>query len=223
MAVAFEGEFLQDDRQITAAARYDQTENDHSSTLERVLGIDESKARKTRLENTLQMQLEFEPAIREDVDVIFLAANSMQARLIRPQLRFLDAGGIPVYSTGRVFSGEPDPAGNQDLDGLRFPALPWELGHTSEESIPDLASLRGGVLGALFAVGQDAWNVLPWLDLMRRDGDFAFPGASGSYRMGRDGGLVREPAWAEFRGGVPRPLPPPAIPANEPPARPGRL
>lgn len=212
MAAAFEAEFLQGDRQIVTAARYLESQNDHSSVLERVLQIDASKARKERLENTLQVPLEFEPARREDVDVIFMAASSLQARQIRPQLRFLDAGDITVYATGRVFSGQPDPAGNQDLDGVRFPAVPWELQHTSKESVPELASLRGGSMGALFAIGQDAWNVLPWLDLMRGDGDFAFPGASGSYRMGRDGGLIREPAWAEFRGGVPQPLPQPLPP-----------
>jgi outer membrane PBP1 activator LpoA protein len=215
MAAAFEAEFLQGDRQIVAAARYLESQNDHSSVLERVLQIDASKARKSRLENTLQVPLEFEPARREDVDVIFMAASSLQAKLIRPQLRFLDAGDITVYATGRVFSGQPDPAGNQDLDGVRFPAVPWELQHTSKDSIPELASLRGGSMGALFAIGQDAWNVLPWLDLMRGDGDFAFPGASGSYRMGRGGGLIREPAWAEFRGGVPQPLPPPRMVATE--------
>jgi outer membrane PBP1 activator LpoA protein len=223
LTAAFEAEFLQDDRQIVGAARYVESQNDHSSVLERVLKLDASEARKRLLENTLQMPLEFEPARREDVDVIFLAASSMQAKLIRPQLRFLDAGDIPVYATGRVFSGQPDPAGNQDLDGLRFPALPWQLKHTDEESIPDLASLRGGALSALFAIGQDAWNVLPWLDLMRSDGDFAFPGASGIYRMGRDGGLIREPAWAEFSGGVPRRLPSPAAPASLSRPGPGRM
>lgn len=214
MAAAFQAEFLQGDRQIVAAARYVEDENDHSPVLERVLRIDASEARKQLLENTLQMPIEFEPARREDVDVIFMAANSRQAKLIRPQLKFLDAGAIPVYATGRVYSGQPDPAGNQDLDGVRFPATPWELQHTAKDSTPDLASLRGGSMGALFAIGQDAWNVLPWLDLMRRDGDFAFPGASGSYRMGPDGALIREPAWAEFRAGVPQPLPPPAMPVE---------
>jgi outer membrane PBP1 activator LpoA protein len=214
MAAAFEAEFLQDDRQIVGATRYLESENDHSTVLERVLKIDASKARKERLENTLQMPLEFEPARRDDVDVIFMAASSMQAKLIRPQLRFLEAGSIPVYATSRVYSGQPDPAGNQDLDGVRFPSTPWELRHRSRDSIPELASLKGGSLGGLFAVGQDAWNMLPWLGLMRSDGDFAFPGASGSFRMGLDGGLIREPAWAEFRGGLPRPLPPPRAPAT---------
>jgi hypothetical protein len=212
MAEAFQAEFLHNDRQIIAAARYLETENDHSATLERLLLIDESKARAQRLENVLQMPLEFEPTRRDDVDVIFMAANPTQAKLIRPQLRFLDAGDVPVYATGRVYSGQPDPSRNQDLDGVRFPTTPWALAHASEKQIPDLASLRKGSLGSLFAAGQDAWNMLFWLDLMRKDHDFAFPGQSGTYRVNAAGRLEREPAWAEFEQGRPIPLtmPPPS-------------
>ena len=206
MAATFEAEFLQDDRQIIAAARYLETENDHSAALERVLLIDESKARAKRLENVLRVPLEFEPTRRNDVDVIFMAANPTQANLLRPQLRFLDAGDVPVYATGRVYSGQPDPARNQDLDGVRFPTTPWELAHNSAQQIPELASLRGGALGSLFALGQDAWNMLTWLDLMRKDSDFVFPGQSGNYRVNLAGKLEREPAWAEFRLGRPMPL-----------------
>ena len=95
-------------------------------------------------------------------------------------------------------------------------------------SIPGLASLRNGAMASLFALGQDAWNLLPWLELMRKDPDFAFPGASGTYSMGRGGidrggidrdggGLRREPAWAVFSGGLPVPLADPAEPGPAPP------
>ena len=210
MAAAFQEEFLQEDREIVAAMRYAESQNDHSNVLERALKIDESNARKRQMENTLGTRVEFEPVRRDDVDVIFMAANVTQARLIRPQLRFHDAGDIPVYATGRVYNGQPDPTGNRDLNGIRFPTTYWQLGHTQPGEIPDLASLREGGLSALFALGQDAWNVLPWLDLMNRDRGFTFTGQSGAYRAGDGLTLGREPAWAEFRAGRPSPLPPPA-------------
>jgi len=216
MAAAFQAEFLQDDREILAATRYLESENDHSAVLERLLLIDESKARAQRLENVLQVPLEFEPTRRTDVDVIFMAANSTQAKLIRPQLRFLDAGDVPVYAPGRIYSGQPDPARNQDLDGIRFPLTPWELRHNSEEDIPQLASLRKGSLASLFALGQDAWNILAFLDLMRKDPDFTFTGQSGQYRMNADGSLERQPAWGVFSQGRPVPLELPAPPAAWP-------
>jgi outer membrane PBP1 activator LpoA protein len=208
MVQAFEEAFLQREGEIVVSARYPETENDHSALLERILEIDQSEARKRRLENTLQQRLEFQPVRRTDVDMIFLAATPQQARLIRPQLRFLDAGDVPVYSPERVYGGAPDPAGNQDLNGIRFPITPWQLEHPNREDIPGLQSIRGGSLGALYALGRDAWNMLPWLPLMRQDPDFRFPGDSGYYRSMQDENLVREPAWAVFEQGMPSPLPP---------------
>jgi outer membrane PBP1 activator LpoA protein len=203
IAYTFESGFLHEERKIIAAARFPEAQNDHSALLERLLRIDRSKLRRRQLENTLQISLEFEPVRRDDIDAIFLAASSAQARLIRPQLRFHDAGDIPVYATGRVYSGQPDPARNQDLDGVRFPAAPWQLSHPERDDIPDLASVRKGTLGVLFALGQDAWSILPWLALMQKDPDFSFPGQSGHYRYGSGGNLIREPAWAEFSRGRP--------------------
>jgi len=208
MAEAFQAEFLQEDREIIAAARFLESDNDHSPMIERILKIDESKARKKRLENTLQMPLEFEAVRRNDIDMIFLAANSSQARLIRPQLRFHDAGDIPVYGTGRVYTGKPDPAHNQDLNGIRFPITPWQLEHTDAADMPELESIRGGNLAAFYAVGRDAWDLLPWLEMMRKDPDFSVSGQSGNYQGGNSANLRRDPAWAVFSRGRPAPLPP---------------
>ncbi len=206
MAQAFSVEFLHEDRQIVASSRYLESENDHSAVLKRLLKIDESEAREKALENTLQMKLEFEPIRRNDVDVIFLAAGPTQGRLIRPQLRFNYGGDIPVYATSKIFSGKPDRVADQDLDGVRFPITPFQLGLDSKDPLPALSSIRGGVFASLYALGRDAWNLLPWLDLMQHDPDFRFPGASGYYRKGSGGNLLREPAFAVFRGGVPVPL-----------------
>jgi hypothetical protein len=144
---------------------------------------------------------------RNDIDVIFMAASAAQAKLIRPQLRFFDAGDIPVYATGRVYSGRPDPVRNQDLNGIRFPITPWQLEHAGPDDIPGLESIRGGNLAPLYSIGYDAWKLLPWLELIRQDPDFSFPGQSGVYRAGNNGNLRREPAWAVFSRGRPIPLP----------------
>lgn len=206
MAQNFRDEFLQNDRQIIASGRYLESDNDHSAVLESMLKIDQSKARKKGLENTLQLKLEFEPVRRNDIDVIFLAAGSKQGRLIRPQLRFNFAGDIPVYAAGRIFSGQPDPLADQDLNGVRFPITPFEIGFDPDDPATALASLRGGLFANIYALGKDAWCLLPWLDLMRRDPDFRFPGASGLYHIGLSGRLLREPAFAIFSAGLPAPL-----------------
>jgi hypothetical protein len=111
-----------------------------------------------------------------------------------------------VYATGRIFTGKADPAGDQDLNGIRFPITPQQLGLDSTRPAADLASVRAGAFTSLYALGLDAWNILPWLDMMRRDPDFRFPGASGTYRSGSSGELYREPAFALFIRGLPVPL-----------------
>jgi len=206
LAQNFRDEFLHVNGEIVASSRYLESENDHSQVLERLLKIDESEARKKDLEKTLQVKLEFEPVRRNDVDVIFLAASPKQGRLIRPQLKFHYAGDIPVYAAGRIYSGIPDPIADQDLNGIRFPITPFEIGYDPVNPDTDLSSLRKGLFAAIYAIGRDAWDVLPWLDMMQRDPDFRFPGASGYYRIDANGRLVREPAIAEFGGGLPRPL-----------------
>ncbi|MSQ99735.1 MAG: penicillin-binding protein activator, partial [Xanthomonadales bacterium] len=208
MTQDFTDEFLQENRQIVASATYLESENDHSPALEHLLEIDESKARKLQVENALQMKVEFAPVRRDDVDVLFLVASSSQGRSIRPQLRFLDAGDIPAYATGRIFTGKADPAGDQDLNGIRFPITPLQLHLDSTGPAPDFVSLRAGAFTSLYALGLDAWTMLPWLDMMKRDPDFRFPGAAGIYRSGSAGELYREPAFALFIRGVPVPLNP---------------
>jgi uncharacterized protein len=206
MVQNFRDEFVQENRQIVASTTYLESENDHSPALEHLLEIDESKSRGLQVENALQMKIEFEPVRRDDADVLFLVANSSQGRSIRPQLLFLNAGDIPAYATGRIFTGKPDPAGDQDLNGIRFPITPQQLGLDSTRPAADLASLRAGAFSSLYALGLDAWNILPWLDMMKRDPDFRFSGASGTYRSGNAGELYREPAFALFIRGLPVPL-----------------
>ncbi len=192
---------------IVAAVSYSETEKDYGPVLEGLLLIDESKARKASVERTLQHPLTFEPTRRDDIDVIYMAATASQARLLRPQLRFHEAGDIPVFATGRIYNGIPDRTRNRDLNGVQLPISPWLLAHTRSDELPALDSIRGGAFAALYALGRDSWDILPWLVLMQRDPDFRFPGGTGDLFIGADGSdnirLMREPAWAKFRGGRP--------------------
>lgn len=203
VVTVFREQFLQDDRQIVVSGRFLEYENDHSAVLERLLQLDQSKSRKQQLENTLQLQLQYEPVRRDDVEVIFLAANTTQGRLIRPQLRFHNAGDIPVFASSRIYSGLPDRTRDQDLNGVRFPAAPLQIRFAGLRKTPEMPSLKGGGFTPLFALGRDAWNILPWLELMRNDEDFHFRGQSGSYSAGPQATLIREPAWAVFANGIP--------------------
>jgi len=201
---AFSTAFENGNGQVSATAHFDTNTSDHSAVLTQLLKIDESKQRKAALQSRIGVPLTFEPNRRDDFDFIFMAASPVEGREIKPLLRFHDTGDIPVYAMGRVFSGRIERASDQDLNSVTFPATPWQL-KASDETVLKLASVRGGAFGNLYALGQDAWHVLPWLPLMRKDSDLLFPGDTGALRLQEDGRLHRQPAWAQFSAG--RPIP----------------
>jgi outer membrane PBP1 activator LpoA protein len=204
MEKAFVEAFTAAEGEIVTAARFSPAENDHSGLLTELLQIDESHERRNRLQATVGVPLAFEPSRRDDFDVFFLAADPEQGRQIRPQLRFHDAGEKPVLAVGRIHSGELNPARDQDLDGVIFPSTAWQPAAGSDSPAPEFQSLRGGSLGSLFAVGSDAWNVIAWLPLMKKDPDLVFSGAVGALQVAGGGRLERQPEWRVFTRGLPQ-------------------
>ena len=105
---------------------------------------------------------------------------------------------------GRIYSGKQEFASDQDLNDIVFPLTNWQL-QMNESVLPELESIRDGSFANLYALGQDAWWVLPWLPLLQKDPTLGFPGATGELRMQASGHLEREPAWAQFSNGKPVP------------------
>jgi outer membrane PBP1 activator LpoA protein len=143
--------------------------------------------------------------------VFFLAAGPEQGRQIRPQLRFHDAGEKPVVAMGRIYSGALNPARDQDLNDIVFPFISGRTETRDAPSMPVFSSVRGGSLGNLYALGADAWGLIAWLPLMRKDPDLAYPGAVGSLRVSSGNRLSRQPAWWQFTNGRPQPFAWPAM------------
>ena len=201
---AFTTQFEKDEGQVSATAHFNSSSEDYSDMLTRLLKIDESKQRKADLQARLGISLNFEPSRRDDFDFIFMAANPKEGQELKPLLRFHDAGDIPVYAMGRIYSGRKASASDQDLNSIVFPVTNWQLQSADDDTLA-LDSLRGGAYGNLYALGQDAWQILPWLPLLQKDPDLWFPGDIGALRMQSNGNLERQPAWAQFSRGKPVP------------------
>ncbi|NND44472.1 MAG: penicillin-binding protein activator [Xanthomonadales bacterium] len=198
---AFSDEFAAGGGTVTASASFKPADSDHGELLKQLLQINESQDRKNRLQATLGISLAFEATRRDDFDLFFLAAEPEQGRQIRPQLRFYDAGAKPVLAMGRIFTGKPDRELDLDLDGIVFPTTRWHTRPQADQ--PPLASVRNGSMGSLHDLGTDAWNLVPWLPLLRKDPDLRFPGQTGDLYLAGSGQLLRDPIWARFSGGVP--------------------
>jgi len=188
VAQAFVETFELGGGQVLENRIYDPANTDQSFLLREVLEVDASEERATRLQRLLGEPLESVAQRRTDVDLIFLAARPDDGRQLRPQLRFFDAGDVPLMATSHIVAGSPDPARDRDLDGVVLPISPWFLdttaaGEVRARAAPRHDHLDNPSLSRLHALGRDAMALVPWLQLMRADEQLYLPGMTGRLTM----------------------------------------
>ncbi len=206
LANAFVETYILAGGSIIGSNSYQQTDVDHSDHLKQLLGVTNSQLRAKRMQQILGAKIGFETSVRGDIDAIFLVANPLQGRLIKPQLKFLDAGHIPVLATSMIYSGNPDWRADRDLNGIAITTNYIAI-RRSEASKDNSSSLpqslaKNGKLDRFFALGADSWSILPWLPAMQENPQMTYSGLSGQLSITASGRLAREPVWAVFRKGL---------------------
>lgn len=211
IAKAFSARWRQFGGHVVEKQTYDAKKSDYSLPIRQLLNVDESQRRKKNLTRLLGKKLEFIPRRRQDIDFIFMAAASKQARLIKPQLRFHHAPKVPVYATSHSYSGSINAGMDRDMDGVLFCDMPWTLDNnrpgaalkTDIETIWPHASKR---YSRLFALGVDAYRVIGELNNLRHNRAAFYPGETGDLYLDVDNRLQRRLSWAKFERGIPLPL-----------------
>ena len=197
---------------LFAAVTIDPGQTDYSDPVTEILRINDSQARRKRLESILGTKLEFEPRRRGDLEFIFAPAQANLERLLRPQLRFHYAGDVPTYATSDAF--EPDPRSNQDLEGLMFPDMPWMLGGDLADAVRtavhDAWPNGGPRRGRLFAFGFDAYRLAVALHAQGAAANGVnIDGLTGHLTVDADRRVHRDLNWALIHDGDLKVLPPP--------------
>ena len=187
---------------------YDPRSNDYGPPVKQLLNVDGSELRTRQLRQTLGRRLENRTRRRRDADLIFMAAFPIAGRQIIPQLRFHDAGEIPVYATSHIFSGSVNRQADADMNGVVFPDLPWILapgGRTSsiKTLINDHFETGASVYQRLYAFGADAFNLIPHLARLAYEDTAEFHGVTGTLSMSGNGRITRKLPWGKFINGKP--------------------
>lgn len=208
VAKAFSKRWLQLGGQVVGKQMYNPQKSDYALPIRRLLNVDESESRKRLLQRTLGTRLEFIPRRRQDIDFIFMAAASRQARLIKPQLRFHHAPDIPVYATSHCYSGTVDKDMDRDMDGVQFLDMPWTLEtDNSDNSLKTEISHNWPEMekqySRLYAMGIDAYHVISQLNSLRRNRSEFYQGETGDLFLNANNQLTRRLIWARFENGVP--------------------
>ena len=151
------------------------------------------------------------PEARDDFDYIFLAAQTSQAKQLRPALRFvLPDTSIPIYATSDSY--EPETTNNSDLNGLRFVDMPWVINRDDataklHDTIDAIWSVGLRNRSRLYAFGIDAFNLVSWLKTPQPQLASPLRGVTGWLALDQMGRVRRQADWAQIVSGKPQPLP----------------
>ena len=203
-ARAFTETMLQNGGDVLHTAVLPADQYDYSKELKDALLITQSDQRFRSLSRALDTNLFFEPSIRGDVDMVFLAINNEQARSVRPQLAFFHAGGLPMLGTSRVSAVDDDVKANRDLNGIAYTDTPWALDRDVKRSPQFREAAQNNpdaidVFGKLYALGMDAWLVVNNLDKLSNNDELA--GFTGNLVLTNDGRIQRKLLWAKYEEG----------------------
>ena len=199
---------------------YDPGSRDVSGPIAELLHVTISQARQRQLAAELGTQLEYNPRQRKDAQFVFLAALPRPGRMIKPLLEFHYAPNptAPAYATSAIFEQSDS---NSDLNGVIFNDMPWVLTpdptaeylqRVIERYWPSRADRRA----RLYAMGFDAYRLVPLLHTGDIEADSPVPGMTGLLTADEQRRIHRQLTWARFDRGRPVVIPSRAIRVDTP-------
>lgn len=192
---------------VLASATFRPGAEDFGTPLSAVFGLDASQAREEQLSALLGQPLGFQPRRRRDVQFVFFAAPFDTARLLVPQIDYYQGIGLPVFSISDVYK----PGGTHpDLDGVRFPVMPWFIAQSGP--IADVRKEISGLyprvwsdFAPLYALGYDAWRLVPLLANTQQPLARPVRGVTGRLSLGVGNVIQRDADWGRYVNGTLKP------------------
>ena len=202
---AFKKQWESQGNKILEHLWFDPKITDYGTLVRNILNLDKNKQRVQKLERTIGLKLISKARIRQDADMIFIAAQSQSIMQIIPQLKFYGAKGIPVYTTSHIYSMTTEKT--TDMNGVRFVDMPWVLEIRRELSIlhsqlDNLRSIKRSNYRRLYALGIDAYHLIPRLNKLEKEKHSIFNGETGDLSV-KNKKIKRSLVWGIFIDGMP--------------------
>ncbi len=176
---------------------------DPKEAITRLLGVDKIEQRADELQNLLNLSIESSGQGSANADAIFLISDAKRARIIKPYLNYYYAYNLPVYATSNIYNGTSSARTDNDLSGIKFTDSPWMLATSNDikklkrELAKTLPKSRRS-LGRFFALGHDAFKVIPEIGQLSALPDAAIEGLTGVLSMDARGRIQRQLAWGQY-------------------------
>jgi len=201
---AFQLRFEELGGKVVSAQTYIPNKNDFKQPIQTMLNIKQSYSRYRAIQNVMRAKMKFTPYRRQDVDMIFMAATPKDARQLKPQFKFHYAGEIPVYATSHAFTGQINKQADRDIDDLNFLDMPWILNPPTKakQSLINYWPEQQRYT-RFFALGVDAYNLIPFLGRLQGKTYERFSGQTGNLYLDPLNRIHRELLSAQFKRGIP--------------------
>lgn len=189
---------------VVSGRRYYPNRKDYNPDIRTLLNVDGSQRRYDVIRKMMPEKVEFEPRARQDADWLFMVALPNQARQIKPTLAFNFSASLPVYSTSHLYAGKDDVSSNRDLNGVIFCDVPWLLKEFSLYAKINQVVGTQGAYARLYALGADAYDLLPKVLLFEAIAHSHIPAYTGTLSMDDKRRVHRSTECAIFDKGEPK-------------------
>ena len=170
-----------------------------------MLDVAQSKKRIKQMERLSDVEVFGVERNRRDIDAIVLFANPEQTQLLTPiieaSLSPFARKSLSVFASSRSYSLDLNNNNLRDLRNLTFTDMPWMLpGHNWQSLASQTKQLwpqTEDTLLRLFAMGFDAYKLLPHLRRLKALPQTISHGLTGAINVDNQGVLHRRLLWAQ--------------------------
>jgi outer membrane PBP1 activator LpoA protein len=185
-------------------------DSDFMSLVGELTSANTSKQRIKNLRDALGQKVNGRERARKDLDAIILLGSAKDAKQIQPMLQFYYVNSIAVFALSNIYNDNTNSQANLDLENIMFCDIPWIL--TDYNDLPEyLRSIKAIssddlehnnlVTSRLFALGIDAYNLLPFFTDRQYFPAQGVIGATGILSLDHSS-LRRGLIWAKFKNGL---------------------
>ncbi|MEC9190575.1 MAG: penicillin-binding protein activator [Pseudomonadota bacterium] len=207
LLISFQDSFYQFDtyKKEILEISYEKQKKEIDKKLKEIFHIEESYSKRKYIKSLLDINFNFVPHIRDDIDFIFSIGTSDDLKQIKPKLDFYYAENIPVFSTSHIFSGVINSQKDKDLNDIVFCDIPWLFDKKNKRILKNLvlSDQRKNFL-RFVALGMDSINIYPFLDKLKEDQQKFIKLRTGKIYISTNGIIKRDLNYLKFKNGRPR-------------------
>lgn len=185
--------------QIIESVYYD-NQKTLSPSVAKLLGTDLSLQRKRTIQRITNLNFEFEPRRRKDIDAIFMLAKPTVAKQLNPLFAYHYAKDLPIYSSSQIHQTDDQ---KNDLDNIHFIEMPWMLSNSIEIKSTIINAIPNARTdySRFYALGADAFNLSPRLQLLKEIQNSQIQGYTGTLSINQSGIVERDLELVVFKRG----------------------